>query len=699
MFTMDEHAPIKQKTIRGREPAYMNQQLKRAIYKKHHHDKLWKKDRSKFEEYRKQRNLVTSLKRKSVCKYFAERCNSGEKSQDFYKTIKPLISSKSKSDSIQMIKSDSGKILTKPEEIAPEMNEFYVNIASSIGNDPNVPKRNDCDELQDFVTNCLDYHDDHPSISVIREKYPKADDFTFTSVTPDKVQKVLNDLNSKKGAGSNLIPAKVVKLVSDIIAVPLCEIFNASVTSSKFPSPAKDAEIVPIFKKNDMLLPKNYRPVSVLNYDSKLFEKLLLDQLKDGFIDKVFHDNLAAYRKGYSTQHVLLNICESWRDAIDKKLNVGLLLLDLSKAFDCLPHSLVIAKLSNYGMSPAAVRLMADYLTDRKQRVKVSGSVSSWLPILKGVPQGSVLGPVIFNLFVNDIFTEIRDGKIFNYADDNSVLVSAPKKDTVISKLVENSEVLLKWCESNLMEANPSKFQVLIGKESSSTEIPVNGAIIESEKSVKLLGVDLDNQLNFSVQIARICRNASYQILCLKRFRNILSIKAKLEIYRSFILSNFMFCPAVWHCCGETNTKRLEKLQYRALKFVFNDYHSNYDALLTRANLPTLALARLRSIACEVYKAVNKLSPSFMSERFREISHKYGTKSSTGGKLFPPRKNSTKNGLFSFQYLGTKVWNSLPTNIRKCENYSSFKKMLKTWNGSQCRCSSCRRVAFSCTDS
>ena len=598
------------------------------------------------------------------------------------------MSSKASSHTSNLMVQSNGTLHTKPAEVAEVMNSHYSTIADSIGSDPNIPKHQG--DTAGFVKASIDYHKNHPSVTAIRDYCPKQD-FSFQPVDPSTVSKAIHSFDKRKGAGSNTISVRSMQVVSDLIAPSLATIFNTTVSTGIFPSSAKEAEIVPVYKKSDPLEPKNYRPVSILNASSKVLERLYEQQLKTKFLDAIYNDRLSAYRAGYSCQHVLLDICEQWRKAIDDQKSAGLLLLDLSKAFDCLPHSLIVAKLRAYGMSIESVELLADYLSDRKQRVKLSGIQSLWNNILKGVPQGSILGPAIFNVFINDIFIAIKDGTLFNYADDNSVLVDGDDRPSVIAKIQSNSKELMTWCSSNEMEANPSKFQLMLSGDDRPVTVTIDdGACIESEKSVRLLGIDLDSDLKFNVQVKRMVRNASLQINSLKRFSKILITPVKFDIYRSFILANFNFCPAVWHNCGAGNTKKLEKLQHRALRFVFNDYSSSYESLIARANLPTLEIGRLRTMACEVYKAMNELAPPPMTELFKNHEHSIGTRNASSNGVFQERKRTTNHGLHSFQIMGTRIWNSLPKDVRLAENYGAFKRMVKNTEILPCHCKMCQ---------
>ena len=367
---------------------------------------------------------------------------------------------------------------------------------------------------------------------------------------------------------------------------------------------------------------------------------------------------------------------------------MGLLLLDLSKAFDCLPHSLIIAKVSAYGASTKAANLLADYLTNRQQRVKVTGAASDWCDILKGVPQGSILGPTFFNIFINDVFLAMKEGTLFNYADDNTALVTGSTDADVVLKMTRIGSDLINWCKENQMEANASKFQALIANEKGTTELVIEGNTIVSEPCVKLLGVTIDNKLSFNNQIDSLIKRASRQLNCLIRFSRTLHSNVKLLLYKSFIMSNFNFCPVVWHHCGAVNSTKLEKLQFRALKFIYRDFNSDYDVLLARANLPTLKVARLRTLALEVFKAVNKLSPTFIQDLFAKTEHKYNLRA--GDTLTRRHVNTTKGGKHSFSHYSTQIWNDLPNKLRSTSDYKVFKKLIQTWEGPACKCSLCR---------
>ena len=332
--------------------------------------------------------------------------------------------------------------------------------------------------------------------------------------------------------------------------------------------------------------------------------------------------------------------------------------------------------------------LIADYLTNRSQRVKTGGVCSPWNSIVKGIPQGSIMGPIIFNVFTNDIFTSVKEGTLFNYADDNSVLVNGSNREEVISSLKASANSIITWCTQNQMEANPSKFQIMIADDEDNTTINItNSTSIKSERNVKLLGVTLDNQMNFSAHVSELLKKSSRQLNCLKRVAYPLEQKIKLLLYKSFVAANFNYCPAVWHNCGAQNTAKLEKLQFRALKFVFNDYTSDYASLLLKADLPSLEVSRLRAMAIEVFKICSGLSPNFLKDGFPLRKSNYNLRS--GRSIQQQHARTTHYGLHSFKIFGAKIWNNLSREMRDCTDLSVFKRMINTWYGFKCNCNFC----------
>jgi hypothetical protein len=471
---------------------------------------------------------------------------------------------------------------------------------------------------------------------------------------------------------------------------PITNLVNSMIKNNTFPDTMKIARVSPVYKKENPLDRKNYRPVSILPAVSKVFERTISRQLDDYF-SSIFHPFLSAYRKGYSCQSVLLALTEEWRKALDGNQHTAAILMDLSKAFDCVPYNLLYDKLCAYGLDQNAVALIKSYLTERKQCVKVGNVNSSFKNIEKGVPQGSILGPTLFNIFVNDIFCFVKTSKLVNYADDNTLSFSHKNVDLLKQTLEEECRILIKWFSDNGMRANPDKFQAIaIGKKSASENLvfDIGENAIKCEDTVKLLGVTIDSLLNFDVHIKNVCLKASKQINALRRMGKNLTMEGRKAIYHAFILSNFNFCPLVWHFCSKGNTQKLERVNYRALRFVFQDFISDYQTLLGKIDMCTLEVSRLKQIAILTFRILNKETPCYLQDFVKERSGTYALRYNK--ILEKPRTRTVRYGTHSFRSVAANTWNLLPDHARTQMTLGEFKSVLRRWDGEVCKCAACK---------
>ena len=624
-----------------------------------------------WENFRRQRNLVTSLRRRSLNKYFIDRCTGGCKSETFWSTVKTFVTNKGNKITKDTVLHENESIKTDQKEICNIFNNFFVNVAKNIGESSSQSLEN------------------HPSINAINSKKADCPDFKFHSVEFSDVSKEIDKLNSKKATGMDGIPPKIVKISKNTITNYLTSMINLSFQTATFPDNLKIAQVTPLHKKNSTLDKTNYRPVSILSVMSKIFERAINSQLS-AYFNLHFNPFLSAFRSGYGCQTTLLCIVEDWKQALDKNYYLAAVLMDLSKAFDCLPHDLLIVKLKHYGVTDSSLNLISSYLTNRKQCVKLGHFKSDFESIYKGVPQGSILGPVLFNIFINDIFYFTEKSNLYNYADDNTISYASDDPNEVKSVLEKESLVLIKWFTDNQMQANPEKFQAIaMGQKSKKHEFSFSlpGANIKCEEEVKLLGVTIDFQLNFKSHVSIICKKASRQLNVLKRIGKYLCKLGKLNIYHSFIMSNFNFCPLTWHFCGETNTRKIENIQKRALRFIYDDYSSSYETLLLKSKLPTLKVRRLRSMALETFKIIHKQTPSYLHDLIKIKESSYSFRYTNRADV--PQVRTMGYGLNSFRSAAPRLWNSLPQHYREVTGLSQFQGLIGAWDGESCRCSCC----------
>ena len=275
------------------------------------------------------------------------------------------------------------------------------------------------------------------------------------------MDKEVRNLNPKKATTHKNIPPKILKSNSDVCVEPLTKILNDCIENSSFPDELKCADVTSLPKNGPNNSRTNFRPISVLPTVSKLFERLM-DKQVVSYITPFLSSLLCGFRKGYSAQHALVRLLEKFKISLDEGGKAGAILMDLSKAFDCIRHDLLIAKLHAYGSSREALTLINDYLTNRQQRVKVNGSFSSWKIVTRSVPQGSVLGPLLFNIYINDLLLFIQSSDICNYADDTTLYACDKSLDNTSHRLETDCSVALEWFADNFIKLNADKCHRLV---------------------------------------------------------------------------------------------------------------------------------------------------------------------------------------------------------------------------------------------
>ena len=340
--------------------------------------------------------------------------------------------------------------------------------------------------------------------------------FKFHLLSPKEVKYFLEKLDPKKATGHDGIPARVLRGCSEVLALPLSLLFNSIITSGHFPNDWKLAEVCPVFKKDDPLNKCNYRPVSILTTLENVLEKCQNYQLVEYF-SPFLSPFLSAYCKGYSCEAVLLRLVESWKQHLDNRQIVGSVMLDLSKAFDLIPHNLLLDKLATYGISTQSLYLIKNYLCGRRQCVKIAGAKSDTINISRGVPQGSVLGPLFFNIFLNDLFYFVSVAELTNYADGNQISFSHQDPVEVQSVLINELDTASKWFKDCGMTLNLDKCKLFVLPESKSSDIKIciDDINVDAIDKVELLGVIIDNKLHFKDHISKIAKKVGKQLISL----------------------------------------------------------------------------------------------------------------------------------------------------------------------------------------
>ena len=448
---------------------------------------------------------------------------------------------------------------------------------------------------------------------------------------------------------------------------------NKSIESCEFPNKLKKADVSPIFKNDDGTNKKNYRPISVLSALSKVFERQISRQITP-FAKTKISRLLCGFREGHSAQHALFRLIEKYCKCLDDGSVAGMILMDLSKVFDCLPYDLLIAKLEAYGFGMKCLRFIHGYLSGRKQRVKIGSKFTDWLDIVSGVPQGSVLGPLLFNIYVNDLIYFIQNTEICNFADDNTIYSCGTNLDRIIIDLEEDLCQALEWFESSRLVANPSKFQMMLLGTTRNDKLcmDINGATVCPSASVKLLDITIDAGLKFDQHVKTLCQNVNKNVKAFSMVAKLLDLdKAKL-LYNSFLLSNFNYCPLIWIFCGKQCNKEINRVHKCALRALLGDYESTFECLLTKNNEIAIHTKSLQKLMTQIYKSLNHENPSFMGEFSvqRELAYDLRIKNTL---QIPPTK-TVSFGINSLAFRGSILWNAMPDTIKSAENAFRFKK-------------------------
>ena len=363
--------------------------------------------------------------------------------------------------------------------------------------------------------------------------------------------------------------------------------------------------------------------------------------------------------------------------------------MDLSKAFDCLNHDLMIAKLNVYGFSRSALQFTSSYLSQRKQRVKINGSVSEWKTTSIGVPQGSVLGPLLFNIYINDMFMFISNSQICNYADDTTLYVIEQDIEQAIKTLEQDVVIMREWFKNNYMKLNEEKCHLInFSKSNNDTSLKIDNTIIKSSKEQKLLGISIDNNLSFKGHVQSLCKKASQKLHALSRISNYMDDKQVKQTMRVFILSQFSYCPLFWKFCDRQTNNRINRIHEKSLRLTYDDYESNFQTLLEKDNSTSIHDKNLQLLLTEIYKTINNLNPSFMKEIFTERNSGYNLRNIS--RILPSKPNTNSYGIDSATYMGCKLWQELTNDIKTSTSLPIFKKKIKTWKDTKYNCRLCK---------
>ena len=511
--------------------------------------------------------------------------------------------------------------------------------------------------------------------------------FHFSQIEIHNVYSILNNLKANKSTGLDKIPAKILKLSAEIIAPSLTYIFNLSLESGIYMNEWKRARVTPIYKSEDKTKCENYRPISILPVISKVFEKEVFRQLYSYLTDNdLLSKHQSGFRPKHSTVSALIQMCDNWLSNMDVgKINC-VVFLDIRKAFDSINHEILLNKMNlNFGISGNALKWFDSYIKDREQQCIVNGQLSSSKKIICGVPQGSILGPLLFLLYVNDMPDSLNNTTPSLYADDSEICASSDNSSDLISKLNEDLKNLSRWMRKNKLQIHPTKSKYMfigssynIKNNICNEPILINSTPVPRVTNYKCLGVNLDDKLCWDSHIEMICKKVAAGIAAIKRVKPFVPPEMLKVIYNALVQPYFDYCSPLWDNCGIGLKEKLQKYQNRAARILTG---ATYD-IKTADVFDTLAWENLEKRrdylkSIFMYKILNNLAAPNLNRMFYKMSNcpiSYNLRNSDTDLVLPQPKTEFKKR--SFSYNGAFLWNNLSVEAKKANTLTSLKGLI-----------------------
>ena len=605
------------------------------------------------QEYRKQRNKVTSLIRASQKSYFSKMITDNKDTASLWKGINHITNkSRSKSGSTYAWSPDT-------------FNDHFLHLAEST-----------LCQTSTYTT----YETPTSLQNLCDLKLPSNVSFEIPMIAVHEVGALITQLKSKKSMGPDKISPSLLKLSLPYVVEPLTYIYNLCIKQSTMPTALKTAQVLPLPKSKDHSDLNNFRPISLISTLSKPLERHIHKHLMEYLeVHKLFYLLQSGFRPYHSTQTALICLCDAWLSAVNQQKLTGAVFLDLTKAFDLVSHEILTKKLSLYLRNQTSLMFFKSYLENRSQFVLANGKTSSIEAIIRGVPQGSILGPLLFCIFINDLPLSISDPRVscHIFADDTTLHSSAKNMSDVQSSLQCGINDISNWCILNQMAIHPKKTKCMVitsrqkhQLQPLTLDLLVDNTPLEQVRSHKVLGVIIDDELRWEDHIDFLTKKLSRSLFLLNRLKMYIDSDARKAFFNAHCLSHINYASTIWSCSAQNHLKKLNTLYKRGIKIILPD-----PTLSTREKQVVLDILPLNKQLefhklVSVFKTRFTLTPDYVTNllisSYRNNSTNY---------LLPPARIDLFKTSFSFS--GALLWNSLPPDLKLCCSCSNFKTKLR----------------------
>ena len=666
---LDHHAPVKSRRVKHKRlPEWSNQEILttrklRDISKRH----------GNWPDYKKYRNKTKTLIRQAKKHHFSEAVTNLKDTKSIWKHLRTANKKTSACDNALPDELEiNGQQYTNSQDIAFKLNDYFASISEYINTNDVITSAPDLTKLETYISS----------------KIPLDTFFRIPKITVNQVSEFINGLNPAKATGLDGIGPRILKLASTVLSPSITALINKSIETATFPDQLKMAKLYPIHKGGSKSDPANYRPISILPTISKIFEKHINKHLV-AFLNKykVIHANQSGFRQKHSCQTALVKLIDQWMACIDRGDIVGSVFLDFRKAFDLVDHSILIDKLSLYKCQGPDLNLISSYLQSRQQVIDSGKGLSTPAYIKSGVPQGSILGPTLFLIFINDLPLHMEYCDIDLFADDATFHANGKTKSEVEPKLQTDGNNSKSWAKHHKMQIHYDKTSCMtLGSrhrtqnEASKLDITIDGNEIKQVDKQKLLGVYIDENLLWTTHIDYLCSKISTKISLLKQLSTYVPVKVQKLFYQGYILPLIDYGSNTWGSTSKLNIERLSKLQKRAARIILKaDFDTPSSEMFNELGWSTIENRHNYNKAVLTYKAFNNLTPEYISNLLKPTfeTHNRNLRSATNGSLSVPR---SRTSLFdrSFSATAPKLWNSLPKEITTASSLENFKQLAKT---------------------